>query len=290
MAPTVSVVIPTRNAAVTLGDQLGALAGQDFTHPFEVIVVDNASTDGSAAVANAWRSRMPNLRVECCDRIGANAARNAGVKAARAPRVVTCDADDVVDTSWVRHLSEALGTWSIVGGSTRVDLLNDAEAIRRRRNPVETELPKAFGAYPYGLGASLGFRRDLFDALDGFDEEFRYGADEIDFCWRARHAGFEIGFVPDAVIQYRLRGTTRESMRQTFVYAQADIQLYKKHYELGELPHLTRRLQLWRAFRRLLPLLRIDEGFHAETRPIYLREVARYSGWIVGWMRYGIFV
>jgi glycosyltransferase involved in cell wall biosynthesis len=289
--PDVSIVIPARNAARTLGEQLAALAGQDLEVPYEVIVVDNASTDATAEVATEWMTRLPIVRVVRCDRPGANAARNVGIRESRAPRVLTCDSDDVVTPSWARRLSGALSTAAVVGGPTHLDALNDPETIRARRNPVgDEQLPTAFHRLPYAVGANLGFRREVFDAVDGFDEAFHFGGDEIDFCWRAQYTGYDLAFVPDAVVQYRLRSSTREAMRQVHRYARADTQLYAKHLGLGMLPALTGRLQAWRAMRRFLPLLRVDRLVRGQTRQFYLRTVARYSGAVAGWRRYGLFV
>lgn len=289
--PIMSVVMPTLNAERTLAEQLGSLAAQDLTAPWELVLVDNGSTDGTAAIAAGWMERLPNLRVVRCEKPGANSARNVGVRSARAPLILTCDSDDRVQPSWARVLVESLETWSLVGGATRVDELNDPETIRTRPNPMGGgELPRAFDAYPYAIGANFAFRREVFDAIDGFDEDFLLGADEIDFCWRAQYAGFEVGFQPEAVVQYRLRDTTRGAMRQTYIYARGDIQLYKKHQALGALPKVARHRQVWRAWGRTRPLFRIDRYFRAKTRPFYLRRVARCGGAFAGCARYRLFV
>ena len=79
-----SVVIACYNAARTIGGQLESLARQEWSEPWEVIVADNGSTDGSAAIAEQYRSRLPSLRVvDASARRGQAYARNVGAKAAR---------------------------------------------------------------------------------------------------------------------------------------------------------------------------------------------------------------
>src|SRR5204862_175427 len=81
----VSVLIPVRNAARLLPDQLNALAAQDYDGPWEVVVADNGSSDGSASVARRLAGRLPSLRVvDASGRRGAGPARNAGAAALQA--------------------------------------------------------------------------------------------------------------------------------------------------------------------------------------------------------------
>ena len=95
-----SVIIPCFNGAATLGTQLKALVSQSWTEPWEIIVADNASTDNSVEVAQKFIGKFPALQIV---KVGhskrlASFARNMGVKAANAPLLAFCDADDEVDS------------------------------------------------------------------------------------------------------------------------------------------------------------------------------------------------
>src|SRR5213592_3954280 len=94
--PDVSVVIPAHNAEAFLGAELAALAAQEYPGRWEDVVVDNESTDGTVRVAEHWSTAFSDLRVVACGGAGVNRARNAGLRAARAPKILICDADDVV--------------------------------------------------------------------------------------------------------------------------------------------------------------------------------------------------
>ena len=92
---------------------------------FEVVVVDNRSTDGSRGIAERWRPRIPGLRVvDAPSRAGAAHARNVGVAAARGSSILFCDVDDVVSETWVADMSEALLTVDVASGWLSFERLN----------------------------------------------------------------------------------------------------------------------------------------------------------------------
>ncbi|MEY2451034.1 MAG: hypothetical protein QOD92_608 [Acidimicrobiaceae bacterium] len=290
LEPAVSVVIPALNAAETLDEQLAALARQESDEPWELIVVDNGSTDATADVVRRWAERLPVLRFIACDRRGINCARNAGVAASRGERILLCDADDVVSSGWLRNLAAALHDWDLVGGRTETTSLNDPSTQRSRANPVSADLPKALRFMSYAVGASMGFRREVFDTIGGFDEAFTKGSDEIDFCWRAQYAGFRLGFEADAVVHYRLRSRPSEVLRQSYAFARANTQLYAKHYELGHLLRPPASEQRDVARRRLRSLVRIYRVAQPDHRLSYARNLGRALGVAAGFARHRIVV
>src|SRR4051794_1712486 len=110
---SVSVVLPVRNGDLTLDVQLAALSCQDYSSAWEVILVDNASTDDTQVCARRWEPELPVLRVVAESRVGLNAARNRGVGEARGDLVLLCDADDEVTPGWIREMAAALGTFDL---------------------------------------------------------------------------------------------------------------------------------------------------------------------------------
>lgn len=237
--PLVSVVIPARNAATTLGIQLDALSRQDFTGTWEVVLADNGSTDATVAVATSYRHRVPSLRiVSASERPGVNHARNIGVAATRSPLLCFCDADDRVRTGWLRELVAALERYDLVGGRRDLDALNDGAPGQRSNGsdrPTRSRPPLAppVSFLPYPLGANCAIRRQVWERIGGFDESFRGGGDEIDFFWRAQVAGYRFGEAPTAVIDYRLPGDLRTAMRRGFIKGRASARLYRKFAEHG---------------------------------------------------------
>jgi glycosyltransferase involved in cell wall biosynthesis len=227
-SPTVSVVLPVRNGAATIGEQLDALAAQDADVAFEVVVVDNLSDDGTAEVARRWADRIPGLRiVPATERAGINYARNVGARAATGELVLFCDADDVVDRGWVGAMAASSGC-DLLGGRIDAESLN-SPAIAASRPPYEPDrLPVPHQFLPFAVGANCGVRREVFDRVGGFDEAYVRGGADVEFFWRAQLASYRLCFVPDAVVQYRYRGGLRPLARQFWRYGMADAQLYRR--------------------------------------------------------------
>jgi len=100
--PKISVVVPAYNEAKTLGLCLASLKNQDFKKPYEVIVVDNNSTDATAAIARTARVKL----IKEIKR-GAAAARNTGAAASSAPLLAFTDADSIVPSHWLSYISQS---------------------------------------------------------------------------------------------------------------------------------------------------------------------------------------
>jgi glycosyltransferase involved in cell wall biosynthesis len=278
--------MPARNATITIEHQLEALARQDTPEPWELVLVDNGSTDQTAAVARRWVDRLRHMRIVSCDLVGINRARNAGIRAAKAERILLCDADDVVSTGWIREMGEALRSVDLVGGAMDYDSLNDSFVQLTMQHVESTELPIS-GNLRYAVGANLGFRRSVFDSLDGFDESFLYGSDDIDFCWRAQYEGFVLGFVPSAVVHRRLRYRLGALARQCFAYANGNALLCAKHRALGRL-HLSRADQAKSATSLLKSLVRVYWLAERQHRWLYVRRAATAVGSIWGLVHFDL--
>lgn len=271
--PALSVVIPCRNGAAVLPRQLAALAAQEWPEPWEVIVVDNASTDASAGVAAAWAGRLPSLRVLRAARRGRQHACNVGARAA-ARAAVFVDADDEVAPGFVGAVGEALGRHPIV--------VVAAEAAGGG-GPQAGGLRDELGFLPWGQGGTIGVQRVVFDALGGFGESMRY-AEDVDFCWRAQLAGYELHFVPEARVRWHPRPSLRGAWRQYRDYGRGQAMLYRLYRAHG-MPRrpLGRAVGEWAGLVRSAPRLRTPE-----QRSRWVRRLARDVGRLQGSLRYGV--
>lgn len=234
---TCSVVIPAYNAVDVVGVQLRALAAQRGAPPFEVIVADNNSTDGTGGWVERFAVTTPlTVRVvRTPPRQGVAVARNTGVAASRSDLVLICDADDEVVPDWVRAMVGGLREHSFVGGPVETEKLSGRTADWLPLPVRTTELPAVWGVrYPFG--GNTGFRREVFDVVGGFDESYPAGAEEIDFAWRARQAGHHAAYVPDALLHYRIRSDLRGVLRQQFNSGQGTAQLYARFHPPGTTP------------------------------------------------------
>jgi glycosyltransferase involved in cell wall biosynthesis len=253
-----SVIIPCYNAVDTIAEQLEALATQEWSEPWEIIVADNRSTDDSIAIVKQYQERLPNLRlIDASARQGQPYALNAGVKAAVGEALAFCDADDVVGSGWVAAMGAALSKYDFVACRFDTLKLNEGWLYKSRRNPQRDGLQE-YDYPPYlhhAGGGSLGVKRALYEAIDGFDETLPYLHD-TDFYWRLQLAGTELHFVSDAVIHIRYRDTLRSIYRQARNYGEYNVILYKKYRPLG-MPELSWRTGVTAWFKLLRWLLRI---------------------------------
>jgi len=216
-APAVSVLVVARDAAATIGAQLDALLDQSFDAPWELVVVDDGSTDATVAVVDARAARAPWVRRVPGPGRGVAAARNAALAAARAPRIAMVDADDVVAPGWLSAMATALDDASLVAGALEIDRLNP-EWVRGTRGRALTRGPGTFaGVVTFAHSCNLGVRRDLVDRIGPFDETIDAGED-VEFSYRAGRAGVEARYAPDAVVHYRYRTTLGGLWRQGRAY------------------------------------------------------------------------
>lgn len=271
-----SIIIAAHNAASTIGLQLEALAAQRWTETWEVVVVNNRSTDDTARVASGFIGRIPNLGlVEAPDRAGAAYAANVGARHARGEALAFCDADDIVAEGWVAAMGKALVTYEFVAGPLETARLNTGRLQRHRVNPQSSGIQEyTYPPYlPHAAGANLGVRRDVFDRLGGFDESMQ-ALQDTDFCWRAQLSGIELVSAPDAVVHYRFRDTVSGLLKQAFSYAFYNVVVYKKYRAHG-MPKLELKHGIANWVGLVFGIARL---MRPETRALWLWD----AGWLSG--------
>ena len=234
-----AVIIPCRNEAATLAQQLDALASQAWSGTWEVIVVDNGSDDDTAAIAAGHRGLAGRLRViDASEKPGIATARRCGVEASTAAAFVFCDGDDVVAPGWVAAMGEALNHHQLVTGEIEIDALNAPEVTTSRGRHAMGVAPK-FAGTPFLRGNNCGLTRSAWEQLDGFDESFK-GLEDIELSLRAAAAGMATHFVPEALVQYRYRTEFPKLWRQGKYYGASFVLLGRRCRDLG-LPRPARK-------------------------------------------------
>jgi len=210
--PLVSVIVPMRNAAETIDDQLAALAGQDYRGDWECILSDNGSRDDSVARARAWTRHISNLQVvDSSRRRGPAHARNVALSASAGRLVLLCDADDVVSPGWITAMTTALAQHQLVSGPLLLSQLNPL-AQHEWSDAQRAELEgrrTAFGFRSFPATCNVGARKSVFETVGVFNEKLHRGED-MDFGWRAAEHGVQLHFEPNAIVFRRLRWRPRE--------------------------------------------------------------------------------
>ena len=280
VADPVSIVIPCYNAAATIDSLLGTLADQDFDGPVEVLVVDNGSTDGTSVRAQEWAPKLPTLRVlPASARQGCGYARNVGIAAAAHELVLSCDADDVVDRSWVRKMVETLAHSDVVGGGL---------VVWQGGGVPEPAAPTPFGRAGFGFlpsfcGCNFGLHKSAWTALGGFDEEL-IGCEDVDLAWRAQLEGLTFVTHVDAFVYHRVPVRPIDTFRKLLFYGTYQPLLFAKFRARAMTRQpLHRALARW--FILLATAYRLVAGSQDQRRA-WCAEAGRRIGRLVGSVRF----
>jgi glycosyltransferase involved in cell wall biosynthesis len=230
----ISVVMPTRNGAGTIDAQLSALARQTYQGAWELVIVDNGSTDETRSIAASWQARIPDMQlvVGPSHPLGTGAAKNLGARHARGDVFVFCDHDDVARDGWLAAMADAMTSADLAAGAIEFRTLNAPGSARSDERPLLAPAV-ALGFLPFAIGANLAVSRAAFEAVGGFREERPWGADDVDLSWKLQLAGYPLRFVPDAVIDKRARPRPRDLWRQQVRWGEASVDLYRRYRDHG---------------------------------------------------------
>ncbi len=189
------MVVPAHNAEATLPRTLAALAAQDVGVDYEVIVVDDGSTDATPEIAR--RAGTP-VSVISGPRAGAAAARNAGAHAARADLIAFTDSDCFPTPGWLAAGLDALRSTDLVQGQVRPD--PEVEPW-----PFDRSL-WVLAASPLFESANLFVRRAPFERAGGFEAPLAVGGrpmgEDVLLGWKMRRGGARTTFAPDALVHH----------------------------------------------------------------------------------------
>ena len=224
--PRVRVIVVNYNAGLHLARCLKALAAQTMTD-FEVIVVDNASTDDSLVDAVPDDPRFGVIRQS--GNTGFAAGNNTGAQGCAAEWIATLNPDAFAATDWLERLLAAAARHpgAAMFGSTQIDAMDpdrldgsgDAYfaagiAWRGNHGRAVRDLPAEGTVFSPCAAAAL-YRRTAFEAADGFDESFFCYFEDVDLAFRLRLAGEHCVQVPDAIVQHV--GAATSGKRSEFV-------------------------------------------------------------------------
>lgn len=226
--PRISVVVCTYNGARTLSECLAGLKRLEYPD-YEVIVVDDGSTDATPAIA-----RESGFRVVNEGHRGLSGARNLGLHAATGEIVAYIDDDAYPDPQWLTYLAIAFRTSAHAGmGGPNLTPRGDgpiASAVSNAPgNPVHILLSDEEAEHV--PGCNMAFRRECLLAIDGFDERFHRAGDDVDICWRLQDRGWTLGYAPAALVWHHRRGSVKAFWRQQTGYGAAEAMLEEKFPE-----------------------------------------------------------
>jgi len=225
-SPSISVIVPAYNAAETLGECLAALLEQSTPRgEYEVIVVDDGSTDSTPEIVKRYEVRLlsqPNQ--------GPGAARNLGVSQARGEIILFTDADCVPARDWIEEMVRPLA---------EPDVVAVKGAYRTRQKALLARFIQAEFAERYALlereryvdfvdSHSAAYRKAEFLAAGSFDPDFLLSED-VDLSYKLSRQGHKMVFNPQAIVYHRHPETLGAYLRAKFQRAYWRTKSYRQH-------------------------------------------------------------
>jgi GT2 family glycosyltransferase len=223
--PRVSVVVCTHNGSRTIRDCLEGLLRLEYSD-FEVIVVDDGSTDGTGTLVRHYPVRL----IRTANR-GLSHARNTGLAAATGEIVAYLDDDAAPDPHWLQYLAATFRRTCHAGvGGPNVPPAGDgviADCVANAPGgPVHVLLSDCEAEHI--PGCNMAFRKRLLEKIGGFDPQFRVAGDDVDVCWRLQEIGCTLGFHPAAMVWHHRRNSVLAYWKQQCGYGRAEALLQKK--------------------------------------------------------------
>jgi GT2 family glycosyltransferase len=223
--PRASVVICVYNGAATIADCLRGATALDYPN-YEVIVVDDGSTDDTARIASTFDVRLIRTANG-----GLSRARNVGIEAATGEIIAFTDGDARPDADWLTYLVLGLQSGDFAGvGGPNIAPSGDgltAQCVANAPGGPVCVLSTDHEA-EHVPGCNMAFKASALRAIGGFDPRFRIAGDDVDVCWRIQDRGWRIAFSPAAVVWHHARSTVSAYWRQQCGYGAAEALLAAK--------------------------------------------------------------
>lgn len=219
----VSVIIPLFNGAATIQSVLAALGAQLDAPDYEVIVVDDGSTDGSERLVD------PPARLYRQSNMGPSAARNAGAGMARGRTLLFLDADCIPPENWIAEMLGAMeraDADAVMGG---ISPANDGIVPRLVQIEVEDRydgMRAAEALVDFIAAPACGFRRSVFEEIGGFRADLRW-AEDVEIAYRLSERGFSIAFSDRAPVAHRHQERLSDFLRAKYARALGRLRVFR---------------------------------------------------------------
>jgi len=282
----VSIIVPVYNNEKIIGDCIEALLGQDYPKDrYEVIIIDNNSTDKSAEIIKSYP-----VQYALEDTIQTSyAARNRGVKSSRGEILAFLDADCIAEKDWLKKgaggfAEDNIGCVTGEVKSTKPQNYVEEYLCKKDVFSQKSSLNNFF--LPRVVTANTFYRRDVFNKIGFFRERWVSGGD-ADFGWRMQlETAYKVKFISDAVVFHKHRSTLESMFKQSVKWGIGSVLLYKKYK--GKIPPRRLKETLWiiqRLFyiaaKSLIFFFSNKEKMEPKKRGRYL-DLVSFMGWEIG--------
>ncbi|MEM0360069.1 MAG: glycosyltransferase [Candidatus Diapherotrites archaeon] len=223
-----SVIVPVRNGERTIEKCLKAILAQNLGQSFELIVVDDGSTDKTAEIVKKFKK----ARLFRQEPLGPAAARNAGAIKAKGEIIVFTDADCIPEKNWLSEMLKPFEDPMVAGvqGAYKTQQkefmarFSQIEIEERYKKMLSSKTIDWIGSY------SAAYKRSVFLSLNGFDKAFKKASGEDpDLSYSIQEKDHKIVFNPKAIVFHHHPVSLAEYLKKKFQHACWRVLLYKKH-------------------------------------------------------------
>jgi len=226
--PFVSVIVPTYNRREMLEECIDSLLDQTYpADRYEVIAVNDGSTDETDSFLTEYSKEKPSLRFFLQSNLGAAAARNLGIEKALGDIVCFTDDDCIADKDWIRSIVGSYADENVGGVGGRI-ISHNTISLAGRYTEEGNFFDQENLAGIFIVGANSSYRKDILLDFGGYDVQFKYSED-VDAGIRARMMGYRLVYAPGAIVLHKHRLTLKGVMRQVYGYGKGYGRLHKKY-------------------------------------------------------------
>ena len=249
-----SVVVPVYNDEDRIRHCIESLLSQTLdSDKYEVIIVDNNSTDGTADAIRAYP-----VKYLFEEKPGPAAARNSGIRVARGWVVAFTDSDCIASPDWLRLLVENIDGEKVGASAGNVLPLSRENAIERYAAgfwQIDKMVSGQNYGKPYAITANVAYKKAVLEEVGGFCEEYPVAASEdTDLGWRVSDRGWRFVYVPEAIVHHDHRATL--GGLHGFGYKSGyGIEIHKRRYP-DVLPKSNNVVAVWRKVARIVAMRR----------------------------------
>lgn len=274
-----TVILTAHNRADLIDDTLTSLAEQHWDGTWDILIVDNDSTDDTPEILQRWTDKMPvpTRILTATERHNPSYARNTAAANTTATNIAFIDDDDLIAPGWVAAIGTALRNHQLVGSRFDYHHLNAPELAGSESFQTD-RLADGYGVATVS-GGGMGIRRDVWNEVGGSDETLRFGED-IDFSLRVAGLGTAPAhFCADAVYHVRLNTGSGGSFARGVQIGRAAARLHKVYGKaIDSRPDsLGLMLRVWVAY-----LLRLPTIIDRNRRLVWAAQLGSRVGRLAG--------
>ena len=291
--PAATIIVPTFNRAPILGECLEALLNQEYPADYEVIVVDDGSSDETPALLSEWSTRHGRrMRAFRQQNSGPARARNRGAREAHGRILAFTDDDCVAEPSWLASLVQTIEN-AECGVAAGVMINRESTWVSRYivKEAVIDQHLAADGSVRELITGNFGIRSDVFHREGGFDEQIKVaGGEDTEFGLRLQSNGYRIAYAPEARVLHRSHLFFRDYLRMIYRHGRGRRRLAERFGEYRiTWPHLRLLWNAWPLRRwmirdydryRRLGVPTAETGGYLLLR--YFENIVRVCGYIRG--------